>query len=352
MQKREKGTGTIKSMGGKFYARWRQDGKDTYGPARSTRDEAEADRILRKPNSKSATPTQRSMPTLGAFARMCMDQADQTFGWYGRSLKDTTYNTAETIMVLHLETANIAKKVRNIRCKKWSKPNGKMVETISPASPSYKRRCHAFVSKIFAIAIRHKLIQVNPSSGVELPKVVDRLNTQITDQQLEQLYASTSRTGSLMIVAVETGLRRSELINVKWQEISETDLIVTNGKNNDERNSIPLSKVARSAIERQPKNGEFVFCTEKGHPLTPRNLNRDVRTLMEQLGFPKETRLHDLRGKFLSDLIESGVDIKTVQELGRHEDAKTTMKFYLRVTEASKSKAMGKLEEKRRNNFV
>ncbi len=129
---------------------------------------------------------------------------------------------------------------------------------------------------------------------------------------------------------------------------SSSDLIVTNGKNSDERNSIPLSKVAQVAIERQPKSGEFVFCTEKGNALTPRNLNRDVRTLMEQLGFPKETRLHDLRGKFLSDLIESGVDIKTVQELGRHEDAKTTMKFYLRVSEASKSKAMVKLEEKRR----
>ena len=358
--KRLKGTGTVKEVGGKFYARWRIGGQDIYGPSRETLDAAEEDRINRKPESKATHISNRAMPTLAEFARMCMDEEDPTFGWYGKSLKDASYDTNVTHLECHLVGSKLGEMklnavtsidvedwVRNIQARKWHHKDGKLIEHKVPASPAYKRRCHAFVCKIFNVAKRHKILTGNPASGVELPKVAARRNVHISDEQLRDLYKCTCRTGSLMTVAAETGLRRGELVEIKWEHLSKDGLVVVNHKNDDQEDLIPISQTARDAIERQPRLSEWVFCTSDGKQLTTRNLNRDVRALMEKLGFPKETRLHDLRGKFMTDLILSGADIKTTQTLARHSNPATTMKFYLRTTEADQRKALERLAEKR-----
>ena len=70
---RAKGTGTVKRIGDKFYARWRIEGKDIYGPARLTQDEAEKDRIESKPKNPADHISNRRMPTLAEFSRMCMN---------------------------------------------------------------------------------------------------------------------------------------------------------------------------------------------------------------------------------------------------------------------------------------
>jgi len=300
------------------------------------------------------------MPTLAQFARMCMNEEDSTFGWYGRSLQTSSFNTN----VIHLETHLVSSKlgelklnavepidvenwVREIQAKKWFSRNGQMTEVRTPASPAYKRRCHGFVRKIFNVAIKHKIIHANPAVGVNLPTIPERRNTSLTDSQLKSLYKCKCRTGSILIFAAETGLRRGELLEVKWSNISEAGLVVVNHKNHNKEDALPLSDIARSVVERQPRLGEWVFCTESGKQLTTRNLNRDVRGLFDRLGFSKETRLHDLRGKFTTDLIAAGVDIKTTQTMARHTDATTTLKYYARTSEEAKIAALDSLKKKR-----
>jgi len=357
---RAKGTGTVIQKKDKFYARWRIEGSELYGPARETRDEAESDRINNKPKSPETYIANRRMPTLAEFARMCMNEEDPTFGWYGKSLQTSSFNTN----VIHLETHLVPSKlgalklnavepidvenwVREIQAKKWYSKNGKMTEVRTSASPAYKRRCHGFLRKIFNLAIKHKIVSFNPAVGVELPHIPERRNTSLTDDQLRSLYECVCRTGSLLTFAAETGLRRSELIEVKWSDISDAGLVVVNHKNHDQEDLIPLSEIARSVAERQTRLGAWVFCTENGKQLTTRNLNRDVRLLFDKLGFPKATRLHDLRGKFTTDLIVAGVDIKTTQTLARHKDASTTLKYYARTSDAAKIAALDSLKKKR-----
>lgn len=359
---RAKGTGTVKKIGSKFYARWRIEGKDVYGNARDTQDEAEQDRISSKPKDITNHITNRQMPTVAEFARMCMNEDDPTFGWYGRSLKDSSYDTNATHLETHLvgsklgnlklkvaTSLDVEQWVNGIQAKKWAKKGGVMTEYRTPASAAYKRRCHGFVRKVFNVAIKHKILNVNPASGIELPKVVTRRNVLLTDEQLSKLYDGTSRTASLCIVAVETGLRRQELTELTWDHVTDDGLIVTNHKNQDQEDCVPLTSTARAVIERQPKNGAYVFSTADGKQLTTRNLNRDVRALYDSLGFPKGTRLHDLRGKFTSDLISAGTDIKTTQVLARHQDPATTLKYYVRVSEEQKNEAMAKLAARRGN---
>lgn len=357
---RAKGTGTVKKIGSKFYARWRINSQEIYGPARETQNEAEQDRISKKPKNPADHISNRKMPTLAEFARMCMNEDDPTFGWYGQSLKDSSYDTNATHLEVHLvgsklgnlklnavTSLEVEQWVQGIQAKKWFKRNGVMTEVRTPASAAYKRRCHGFVRKVFNVAIKHKILSTNPASGVALPKIVRRRNVLLTDEQLTKLYSETNRTASLCILAAETGLRRGEVIEVKWDHVTDAGLVVINHKNRDQEDCVLLTATARSVIERQPRVGEYVFATSDGKQLTTRNLNRDVRALFDRLGFPKGTRLHDLRGKFMTDLIMSGTDIKTTQEMARHQDPHTTIKYYLQVSEEQKKDALAKLTAKR-----
>jgi integrase len=360
--KKNKGSGSIKQLRGKYYARWRHNGKDFYGPPRDNRDEAELDRLTSKPAFIGSKHNIQSIPSVLQFTEMCLNVEDTIYGYYARGIQPSTLSLSKTILnnyiantsissmrIDRIEVLDVDRWIREIQCKQHAQfiTNSSSVKG-SKISASFVRRCHALLSKIFSIAVRYKLIKSNPCSGAILPRVVERHNVHISNEQLQSLYTCTSKIACLMIVAAETGLRRSELIRLRWQDFSSEGILVTNTKNGFQQDLVPLTSKARQCIESQPRTSEFVFCSKSGKPLSERNVSRDVKKLMETLGFPRSTRLHDLRGKFLTDLIEAGVDIKTVQVLARHTDSRTTMKFYLRTNEKAKKKAVQKLNSIRK----
>lgn len=95
-------------------------------------------------------------------------------------------------------------------------------------------------------------------------------------------------------------------------------------------------------IESQPRRGKYVFSTVDGKAVSPSNLTRDWRAWAKKHGF-EGMRLHDLRGSFVSLLIESGANIRTVQELARHADPRTTMAAYARSRKPVKDEAVARL---------
>ncbi|MBX3112327.1 MAG: tyrosine-type recombinase/integrase [Fimbriimonadaceae bacterium] len=74
-------------------------------------------------------------------------------------------------------------------------------------------------------------------------------------------------------------------------------------------------------------------------PVSPDNLTRDFRQWAKKNGL-EGMRLHDLRGSYVFPLIESGADIRTVQELARHSDSRTTMEAYARPRQPVKEQAI------------
>lgn len=74
--------------------------------------------------------------------------------------------------------------------------------------------------------------------------------------------------------------------------------------------------------------------------MRPDNVTRDVKIRMKELGIPAETRLHDLRGSFISLLIEENAGIRTVMEIVGHKDPRTTLKAYARSHTKAKEDAI------------
>ena len=371
-----KGAGGVQKVGRKFRARKMIDGRDVYGPLRTTRLKAEKDRAKLK--APAAVPV-GDIPTLRDFAETCM------LGRYGNKLRTATFETNETIRLTHLNPSRLGKmpvhKIKRRDCQEFvdaitirklvldsdGRPeldrDGERKFERVPGSPTYVRRIAAYVSRILSLAFRDaelELDRINPFVGVELPEVYERENRTLSPQEALRLLNPKTRLEAMILVAMHTGLRRAEVCGLRWEDVREGFIRVQrsvirlrNGtlvedlpKSKTSISEVPLTPEAQAALESQARviaNGKaspYVFVTENGSPVDPHNFSRDFRVWKLKNGFPRELRLHDLRGSFVSLLIEAGADIRTVQELARHADPRTTMKAYARSRMPVKEEAI------------
>jgi integrase len=179
---------------------------------------------------------------------------------------------------------------------------------------------------------------------------------------------------ALIRVAVDTGLRRSELLGLKWSAIDLTArrLKVTcrlrNGrygppKSTNARRTVPLTALGADALRawrmRSPYKapGAPVFCASTGSVLAERNIVRYTRKrpngkveparglglAVERAGL-KDVGLHTLRHTYGSHLIAAGVDIASVSRLLGHADITVTLRVYAHPVEREADHVTGKLE--------
>ncbi|MHB8638078.1 MAG: tyrosine-type recombinase/integrase [Fimbriimonadaceae bacterium] len=329
---RPRGQGTVVTIKGRFYARWTVNGKRVYGSPHDTFAAADRECIEGGPDQPERT-SRREIPTLAQWT------AAQQAGDYGKRIANTTHSLNETIRLRYVEITPLgAKRLHRISradCQAWADQ--------VPGSASYRRRCSAFVSKMFSLGVAAGHIRANPMKGVWLPEVEERENRTLSPTEAMKLLNPATRTDCIMLVAMHIGMRRSELVRLEWWHVGEDVVKVPGTKTTRSKGAVPLTPEARDAINSQPRRSEFVFSTEDGKPLSAHNVTRDVRRRKVQVGLPPETRLQDLRGSYVSLLIEQGTDPRTVMELARHSDLRTTMKAYARSREVVKQEAVERL---------
>jgi integrase len=351
-------TGTVVEIRGRWFARWTVDGKRVYGEARRTYDEADADRIANKPTPIKKPVRKSDVPTFDDWAYEMMQ------GDYGISLADSTFDTNETIRTVHIEGSEIGKakmsRIDRVLCLRWArgirvlktrKDGDKVVEWKEPPSASYLARCVAFGSKMMTLYKQHGGRLDNPFEGISryLPKVEERENRTLAPDEAVRLLNPATRTDAIMFVAMVTGMRRGEILRLEWRHIGNGVLKVPGTKSKKAKRVAMLTPEIADVLTSQPRRGKYIFTTDEGKPLSPRNVTRDVNARKKQLGIPAETRLHDLRGSFASLLIEQGEDPRKVMELLGHADPRTTLKLYARSRNEEKTAAVTKMMDTIKN---
>ena len=148
----------------------------------------------------------------------------------------------------------------------------------------------------------------------------------------------------MIIVAIYTGLRTNELLNLKWEDVflrNKNPYIYVRETKNNEPRKIPLINKVKKVLTEILHESEYVFTS----PVT-RGKYLDIKTTFGRTvlkaGIPHIT-FHKLRHTTASRLNELGVDIVTIKEILGHKDIKTTLR-YLHTTEEYKIAAMSKLE--------
>jgi integrase len=342
-ERRPKGLGTIEKVHNGFRARRTIHGQRVCGTVRKTRLEAERDlrNLIPRVHKRSEVPT---------FADYVEDLLKTRFM---KRHRQTTWECNETVLRLYIRGSRLGRmkldaiKRRDIQ---------DLIDSIQH-SAHYVRRIGAFISVVLTEAVTDEYISSNPAFRVRYPEVEERTNRTLSPEEAIKLLNPTDRLTGMILIAAHTGLRRGEVCGLKWEDVKE-DLIKvrraiapvrggdieTKVKTKTSMSEVPLTPEAMEVIRRQPRRSAYVFTADNGKPVSPSNLTRDFSKWAKKNGLAG-MRFHDLRGSYVSLLIEQGVDVRTVQELARHADPRTTLSAYARARKAVKTEAVAKLRD-------
>jgi integrase len=235
---------------------------------------------------------------------------------------------------------------------------------------------HAVLRNALAHAVREELILRNVAMLVKVKAPRYKVGKGLTVDQVRLLLraAEGHRLHPLYVVAATMGLRRGELLGLRWADLDldrgtwlpdkttqriAGALVLQDTKTEDSDGVLPLPELTwvtlldhqlRQRDERDRagerwREHDVVFPSEVGTPMEPRNLNRHFAGLRARAGLPG-VRLHDLRHTMVTLLLELGVPPHLVQAIARHANVDITMKIYAHTNLDAMREGMKRLDDR------
>lgn len=193
--------------------------------------------------------------------------------------------------------------------------------------------------------INNKVMNSNPFSLVSLPKKERHLPRFFYYNELEEMFqvpklntALGQRDRLLLEMLYATGVRVSELVNIKVSDINGEEIKIL-GKGNKER-IVEFGDYAESILELylnegykslNVKKSEYLFLNNRGGKLTTRGVRYILDNIINKTTIDKKISPHMLRHTFATHLLNEGCDLLTVQELLGHESL-TATSIYTHIT--------------------
>ena len=239
---------------------------------------------------------------------------------------------------------------------------------------------HNTLNKALSVAVKMGILARNPCDGVESPKV-PRHEMQTMSESDIHIFLELARSGQyyhLFYVALFTGMRRSELLALRWCDIDlelcqisvnrtihvlrygtyKGQIVFKQPKTAKSRRLIALSPstalVLREHKEVQAKlrqslglpfnDADLVFCQYNGEPLLPDTISHAWLKLARRTGL-KGIRLHDARHSHASLMLKQGIHPKIVQERLGHVSIETTLDTYSHVVPGLQQAAANRFDD-------
>ncbi len=212
---------------------------------------------------------------------------------------------------------------------------------VSPASVNRELAC---LKTIFAKAVEWGKIPENPVKAVKKFKennVKERILNGAEARKLLECAAAGIRP--VLIVALNTGMRRNEILSLKWRGVDFVKgfILIEDSKSGKSR-KVPMNAAVFETLKALPRSSEHVFF----NPETKDHI-KDIKTAFRAACVRAEIkglRLHDLRHTAASKMIEAGVDLVTVSRILGHSTIQMTMR-YAHPTPENMRRAVEKLGE-------
>jgi integrase len=299
-----------------------------------------------------------------------------------KNIRPRSHERYEEIVRLHLVPT-----LGNVKLDKLSPRHLDVLYTNkleSGLSPTTVTAIHNFLHTALDGAVRREMLSRNVCDLVSPPRKIHKEIKPLTPVQIRQLLdvAKGHPHEALFILALATGMRRGELLGLKWQDIDfvkgvlqvrrtlsrvptkmveelGTSYIESETKTNRSRRSIVLTGFAIEALKQhqarqltaKQKAGDlwqehnYVFCSPTGTYLSPgHNALVQLKKLLEKAGLP-DIRFHDLRHSAATMLLMMGIHPKIVQEILGHSEISMTMDTYSHVLPGMQQDAMNKLHD-------
>lgn len=194
------------------------------------------------------------------------------------------------------------------------------------------------LSKMFNLAINNKELVENPVSKVQKLRENNHTIRFLTTDEEKRLFTSIDNIAPyikpIVITALQTGMRRGEILNLKWSNIKNNHIELLDTKSNNPR-YIPLSLTLQDVFGQIQKSSEYVFVnpkTDKPYKDIKRSWN-NIRNDANLLDF----RFHDLRHTVATRMVEKGIDLLVVKDILGHTMIETTMRYAHPVPERKRA---------------
>ena len=243
-------------------------------------------------------------------------------------------------------------------------------------SPRTRRHIHRILKSALARAVEQQLIPRNPADAFKkrLPKVERKEMVTLTAEQAARLLESIkhSRVYWPVLIALSTGMRRGEILALRWRNIDLERGIVRvvesleqtkaglrfKAPKTEKARAITLPSFAVEALRRLKRqqaeellalgvrqSAEMLACgRHDGEPMPPRSLTHEFAKIAGRAKDVPRVRFHDLRHSHATQLLSAGVHPKVAQERLGHSTITTTLDLYSHVTETMQGDAAAKLD--------
>ena len=185
-------------------------------------------------------------------------------------------------------------------------------------APKTVRNIHQMICSAYNLAMEQKLVNKNPTQGCALPKVEHKEMKTLTADQLSAFFREAKETGvyELYYLDLATGLRRGELLGLKWTDMDfnrgvlkiQRAISRQNGrvevaplKTKNAYRTLPLSADAIDVLKAQKNkvgSSEWVFPSPTGGPMSPDSVLHMLQRVLKRAGLPR-IRFHDLRHPYV-----------------------------------------------------
>jgi integrase len=228
-----------------------------------------------------------------------------------------------------------------------------------PLAKSTLDKQKMILKDIFDAAIDNDLCFKNPVKNIKYQHVAEKEERNVyTKIQAEAAEAYARQHGGYdIVIMLKTGIRRSELLGLQWNDIDFTNLwihiqravvqtrgqiVIAPPKTSTSDRFIPISKNFAEYLKTMPHNGIYIMGTDE--PLSPstyaKNFSDFMNQMSEEINIPVLTP-HELRHTFGTLLREVGVDIYTIQRIMGHSDISVTSSVYVHNDIAVLRRQMG-----------
>ena len=205
----------------------------------------------------------------------------------------------------------------------------------------------ACLRHVFSKAVEWEMMEQNPfTKGKALvAKANNKRFRYLTEDEIEKLLDNciNDYTRDIITTVINTGMRRQEVLGLKWSQVKKDGFIYLSKTKTDESRQIPvnddLAELFKDIRKKNQLRSEYVFCDNKGKPF--KQITKSFMASIRRAEI-EDFRFHDLRHTFASHFVMRGGSLKELQEILGDKNITMTMR-YAHLSQEHKKKAVNLL---------